>query len=365
VKLARALCVAGSLALASQAAEPGRYFAPPHAEGAALSPDGRHLAYFRWAGDRKTEVVIVDCEHPSSVSDAVLPQRPRSTAAEQQVLRWVNASTLAIRTRTGATWSMNVGGKTAPLDGIPFPPPRLEQPSDHRLVTSQVQSLLNYEFPERGVDIAGWDDAQRRALLLVTSREEPGRYFLYDRNLDQLTECVRLAPQLTRADLAAVRIYSVRTGVASRAQLLVAQPNRGTSARLPVVVLCRAMSQIQLPRFEPELHCLVAAGFAVVEFSGELGSPNATEPQHEALAVLLDHLPLDASRVAVLGLERGAVVAAKLLAEHPRQFRCGAMIDAPFALPRSDPVPILRTRTEGGKRAAAFVQFIAFAREKL
>ena len=361
-----------TLALTSGAgaADTARYFDPWHADGAVIAPDGQHVAYFLWAGERKSEVVIADCDYPSAPVAVVLGQRSKSAGTGTPKLQWANPNQVQALTRAREWWSITLAGKALRIEGsVPETPPPAVNPSAAGGLSALDPMLagISFKFPDRIVEVTSWDNAHNRAVLLVTSRSEPGRYFLYDNSQNRLTEFVRRMPFLRRSDLATVQLFSVRTGATGFVPALVAETSLPAAQPNPVVVFCRGeTAQDEKPHFEPELHALVAAGFTVIECSPPVPAPSAVSQLSQAVTILLARLSLNSPRIGIIGTGAGAALASEAIAQHPEQFRCAAIIDGPIlSFGHPDTRPFLSVRSENGKLAPALVSVIAFLRTQL
>ena len=365
------LGLALALTSGAGAADTARYFDPWHADGAVIAPDGQHVAYFLWVGERKSEVVIADCDYPTTPVAVVLGQRSKLAGTGMQKLQWANPSQVQALTRAREWWSITLAGKAVRIEGsVPEPPSTTVNPSAGSGAGSALDptfAALCLKFPDRTVEVTGWDNTRNRAVLLVTSRSEPGRYFLYDHSQDRLTEFVRRMPRLRRADLATVRLFAVRTGATGSMAAMLAEANLPPAQPNPVVVFCRGeAAKDEKPHFEPELHALVAAGFTVIEFAPPLPEASAVSQVSQALTTLLSRLSLNSSRVGLVGTGSGAILVSQAVARHPEQFRCAAIIDGPLlAFGHPDARPFLSVRSENGKLAPAFVAVIAFLHQQL
>ena len=299
-----------------RSAGPEQYFAHWHADAACVAPDGRHLAYLEEGGTAHVEAVVVDCDHPDKKHIYRLAIRSPLPHSALGVIAWLDPSIFQVDLPDRSHWLVGGAAEPQALGSGAQPIQAALEPAD---------AALADKFPGRMVSVTGWDQSRQRAVLWVHSASEAGRYFLYDRPTDQLTEFVGRLPLLHWADLAEVQTFVV-PGDRPRLALYSA-PRNSADRSLPLILLCRGGEiRAEALAYEPYAQALCAAGYAVVEVSVLPGdaSASSTRAQVAGVDLALARFNLDRTEVTALGV--GDDLALRVAKQHPERFRCGAAI---------------------------------------
>lgn len=212
-----------------------------------------------------------------------------------------------------------------------------------------VQTALERRFPRRFVELDEWDDAKARFLVLVTSDSDPGRYYIYDRASDELTQIARRAPDLSPARVSRSFSLSLTTGSGTALTGYLTLPSHPRGRAAPLVVICHDGPWDRfVPGFHREAQAFAAAGFAVWE-PNYRGSSGFGLAFREALSEGIDRIPLtdvmesvewlasrypvDPNRLGLYGRGFGGYLAIRALQLYPSRVEGVVAIDAPVDLP--------------------------------
>ena len=358
----KGLCLAGMLALFGWfRSGADLYFARWHADSPALAPDGRHMAFLEESGSTHVEVVIVDCAAPDLRSTTQLALLQPSPGPGLGALAWLDQTHCEVDLPDRTHWLITAGSDQAVAlgsAGSGLPPAPLEP----------AESAIAAKFLERSVTVASWDRTRQRAVLWVHSPAEAGRYFLYDRPTERLTEFDRRLPSLHWADLADVQSFQL-PGDRPRTAVYSAPHIRGTH-KLPLVLLDRGVEvRPDALEYEPFTQSLCAAGFAVLEVSSapDEWHTEREQAQLRALALAFVQFPVDRTRVAVLGVGPGGKWAQRLAGQHPEIFRCGVALGTGSTADASeaDAGRFFTVPKKYGERAAAATTALSYLRQRL
>ncbi len=340
-----------------RASGPEQYFAHWHADAACMAPDGRHLAYLEEAGSTHVEAVVVDCDHPDQKKTYRLAIHSPLSDSTLGVIAWRDPSRFQVDLPDRSHWLVG---------GAPEPQALGSGAKPVRATVEPADAALADKFPGRTVSVTGWDQPRQRAVLWVHSASEAGRYFLYDRPTDRLTEFVGRLPLLHWADLAEVQTFVV-PGNRPRPALYSA-PRNSAERSLPLILLCRGGEiRPEALAYEPYAQALCAAGYAVLEVSVLPGdsSAAAARGQMAGLDLALSRFNVDRTQVTALGV--GDDLALRVAKQHAERFRCGAAIGiGSFGSDpeEGDPSDSEPTNPESGATAVGSTQRQAIARGK-
>ena len=180
-------------------------FSPPlERDGAALAPDGVHVAYLRGEPE-PPRLVIVSLDRPDEIAAADLPEWMNTAAQRPGAARlvWLDARRVLAVSPKNQTCCYDVSGhELGDRTSAPAFDPSDALPPGSDL--QQIRTLLEEELPHRSITLLGCDRARQRFLLLATAhpsttgtpkagRDSPllppadaGRYFVYDQPHDLL-----------------------------------------------------------------------------------------------------------------------------------------------------------------------------------
>ncbi len=217
-------------------------------------------------------------------------------------------------------------------------------------------------FPDRLVTILDWTEDRRRAVVLVSSYSDAGRYFIYDEGTTgRWREFFRRAPGMpVEAEGAATPFaFDSPSGVRLRGVLTLPRQSRVNPP--PLVLYCREMpGRRTQPGVNREVQALSGMGFAVaqVDFRGAAG---LGARHRDAAREALDRIPIEdlratvswlaaekkinPRRVALVGQGFGGFLALRAVQLHPKEFRCAVSINSP-----TDPARWVREAPVAGAR---------------
>jgi pimeloyl-ACP methyl ester carboxylesterase len=211
-----------------------------------------------------------------------------------------------------------------------------------------IQSDLEKKFRHRFVQVLDWDDARDRILTLISSDQDPGRYYIYDRTKNLTVEFMRRAPWLEPDEVNAASSLSVTIPGGPTLTGYLTLPKRARLKRAPLIVFCHDGPWARaLPGYDREAQALASAGFAVwqvnyrgsdgfgVAFRTALRSAIDRIPLEDILASIDDiatRYPVDPHRMGLFGRGFGGYLALRGLQLFPDRFHCAVSIDAPTDL---------------------------------
>lgn len=215
---------------------------------------------------------------------------------------------------------------------------------DLRSLQAELERLL----PRRVVEIIDWDQAGRRVLLSTEGPADPGAFYIFDREKNQLLEFARRAPWIDVQQTHATLPFSYARPDGARISGLVTVPQQPRLKPVPMVVLLPDVPwQRVRSDFQTEVQALADMGFAVVQLNGR-GAWGLGLKQRSALTAGYDLVQVDdvvttitnlekifavnLKRVALIGRGHGGFIALRALQEHPDKFRCAIALDSPVNL---------------------------------
>ena len=211
-----------------------------------------------------------------------------------------------------------------------------------------VQATLSGKFPQRSVEVVGWDEGRARFLALVSGGNDPGRYFIYDRGPDRLVQFLRRDPYLDLDEINASAPFSIPAAGGARLTGYLTIPRHPVVNPPPVLVRCHGGPWERAePGFDRDAQVLAAMGFVVVDlnYRGSAGfgtryrealrqdvDAGPVEDIRTAVAWVAGQRKIDGKRIALLGEGFGGYVVLRALQLYPDDFRCGVAINAPTDL---------------------------------
>ena len=156
-----------------------------HCDSPVLSPDGVRVAFQQWDSPF-VRIVVVNLDQPGRTMYVNLG----TDWTESVTILWMSSQKVELRKGQEAnTFAVFT------VDAQPVLPAEAPIPSDHPsqplLDRPAIDGLLKQKLPHRSLQIANWDEAGRRVLLLASGSGDPGRFFVYDRSTDVLFEIAR------------------------------------------------------------------------------------------------------------------------------------------------------------------------------
>ena len=201
-----------------------------------------------------------------------------------------------------------------------------------------LQARIDRTFPGKTNRILGASRNGNRVLISSSAADDPGIYYVFDRQARQMMRFAAPYDRLYGLSYAAVRPvrYTSRDGLAINAYL--ALPPGAGERNLPLVVLAHGGPFARASwTFDPELQFLVSRGYAVLQpnFRGSTGYGRAfVERGYGQLgAGMIDDLEdgvewlvsqgiVDRSRVCVMGSSYGGYAALFAPIRSPSRYRC-------------------------------------------
>jgi pimeloyl-ACP methyl ester carboxylesterase len=211
---------------------------------------------------------------------------------------------------------------------------------------AQWQQSFEGVFAGRHVEILDWADDRRRALLLVSSESDAGRYFLHEEGTPgRLREFFRRAPGMpAEAEGVATPFdFESPSGVRLRGVLTLPRQSRVTPP--PLVVYCRDIpGRRTRPGVNREVQALSGMGFAVAQLDYR-GVAGLGARHRDAAKEAFDRVPIEdvratvawlaaaqrinPKRVALVGQGFGGFIALRAVQLYPGEFRCAVSINSP------------------------------------
>lgn len=211
-----------------------------------------------------------------------------------------------------------------------------------------LQLALERKLPRRTVEILEWDDARTRFLLRVTSGNEPGRYFVFQRTENLLVEFLRAAPWLKAGELHETQAFAFDSPAGVHLTGYLTLPRTPRLNPPPVILYFPAGFPARVPaEFDREAQILAGFGFIVVRVNHR-GTAGFGARHRDAIQAGVDRVPIedglaaldwlatqrrfDTRRIALMGEGFGGYLALRGLQLHPGRFRCAVAVNAPLDL---------------------------------
>lgn len=220
-----------------------------------------------------------------------------------------------------------------------------DQPQIHWLdpELAAVQTSAQSRFTSRTVQLVDWNDDRTRFLLLVAAENDPGRYFVFQRENQRCIECLRRAPWLDPSLANPAERFDLVTAKGIRVAGRLTRPKSTLLNPPPVVVWCHDGPWERFPTgYSREAQALADLGCLVlqVDYRGSLG---LGLHQSEALDRQFDQRPIDdvlaaldwlaprhsydPRRVVIVGEGFGGYLALRALQLQPQRFRAAIAIN--------------------------------------
>jgi dipeptidyl aminopeptidase/acylaminoacyl peptidase len=202
----------------------------------------------------------------------------------------------------------------------------------------KIQDALEAKLPGYDVIVTGFDDDERRAILLTYSDRLAGAYYLYDRKTDKLEKLGDAAPWMREDQLAYTTPveYKSRDGLVIHAYLTL--PQGAVSRDLPLVVIPHGGPSARVEwNYSPEAQFLANRGAAVLEpnFRGSTGYGKSfwqagfkqwgrkmQDDVTDGVKWLIERGVADEKKVAIYGASYGGYAALAGAAFTPELYAC-------------------------------------------
>lgn len=204
---------------------------------------------------------------------------------------------------------------------------------------SQLKRHLAQTYPGRTVTLTSASHDERRMVFHVGASNDPGTYFLYDRDTKKFEELARAMPWLDPAQLSPMQPIRLqaRDGLPLHGYLTL--PAGGGQRGLPMVVVPHGGPRSRdVAAFDPYVQLLASRGYAVlqVNFRGSVGyglefdkagwrewGGRMQDDLTDAVRWSIAEGIADPARICVFGASYGGYAAMMGLAQTPELFRCG------------------------------------------
>ena len=211
-----------------------------------------------------------------------------------------------------------------------------------------AQTQLEKQFPGRTIDFVDWSRDFQRIVVRLQGPADPGGYYLFDRTRAKLIEFARRAPEVEAQHLHRSETFAVKLPDGTRLTGLVTLPTSPRVKHAPLVVLCPAQPWRRVSAdYQAEVQALADMGFVVAQVNArgvwgfgqqyresiKAGYDDAQIADITAtVRALSASLPINTTRVALLGFEYGGYVALRAVQEHPELFKCAIAVNAPIEI---------------------------------
>ncbi len=241
---------------------------------------------------------------------------------------------------------------------------------------AQIQTQLQRKFPDRTVELLQWDDNRTRFLASVTGPADPGRFYVYTPEGEQLVLCARRTPWIASANVCRETPLAFTAGDGTPLAGRLTEARNSRIHPPPLVVLCPDGPGRPLSAgFDRDAQAFAGMGFVVLRVNyrgtgglglrhlGAIRSGVDSVPLGDIIAAIDSigaQTPIDRQRIAVVGEGLGGYLALRAVQVHPERFRCAVAISAPIDLGQWVREPDLIANTKARvDDAAAFRTLIA------
>jgi pimeloyl-ACP methyl ester carboxylesterase len=214
---------------------------------------------------------------------------------------------------------------------------------------AEFQAIVDAELPRHAVEILSWDEERTRFVLRVSSEEDPGAIYIYNRGEERALEQFRSrAPWLASTELNASTSFAFRTTDGVQLSGYVTLPKDSIVDPPPLLIYCApGLWDRAAPGFNREAEMLADMGLVVMRLnyrgSAGLGRNHLTAIQEGIDTIPIQDLiaaanwlaasrPVDLTRVIVMGEGFGGYLALKAVQTRPDVFRAAIGINAPTNL---------------------------------
>ena len=204
---------------------------------------------------------------------------------------------------------------------------------------AQLRNHLVQSYPGRTVTLTSASHDERRMVFHVGASNDPGTYFLYDRDTKKFEELARAMPWLDPARLAPMQPIRLRARDGLQLHGYLTLPAGGPQRGVPMILVPHGGPRARdMAVFDPYVQLLASRGYAVlqVNFRGSIGYGHEFDKAgwREWGGKMQDDLTdavrwsiaegiADPARICVFGASYGGYAAMMGLALTPELFRCG------------------------------------------
>lgn len=220
-----------------------------------------------------------------------------------------------------------------------------------------VQQELQNQLQGRVVQVLSWDRERKRFLAFVSSPNDPGRYFVFDREASRLTQFAKAMPWFDLDQVNLTDSLTVSTPVGVRLSAYLTTPRAPLLKPPPLVILLHDAPWTQTTAaFNRDAQILARFGFLVLRlnYRGSDGGgrnlrdalfSNYERAPYEDLEAALGALEkvrsFDKRRVVLFGTGFGGYLAARACQLYPDKYRCAVAWNSPV-----DPKNLVETQLE-------------------
>jgi dipeptidyl aminopeptidase/acylaminoacyl peptidase len=207
-----------------------------------------------------------------------------------------------------------------------------------KLPEARLSDELAELFPGQSAIIQNFSRDGRFASVLVSSDQNPGQYYVHDRDTKKLHKSGSVRPAITPSQMAVMEPleFTARDGLKIPAWLTMPKNPAG---KLPMVVLPHGGPYSVVDRwgFDEEVQLLASRGYAVLQInfrgSGGYGTDFVDagtlewggKMQHDltdGTRAVIEKFNIDPARVCMYGISYGAYAALMAVATEPGIYRC-------------------------------------------
>ncbi len=207
-------------------------------------------------------------------------------------------------------------------------------------LTARAHTALQKLFADSAVTIASRSRDGKKAVVLVTSNNEPGTYYLFDHDGQKVSELVRRAPWLKDAKFGVKKAIEFQARDRTPISGYLTYPAGREPRNLPMIINPHGgpFGIRQIGGFDSEAEFFASRGYAVLQInfrgSGGYGSTFRSAGHREWGRKMQDDITdgvqwaiaegiADKNRIAIYGASYGGYAAMMGLVRTPELFRCG------------------------------------------
>lgn len=204
----------------------------------------------------------------------------------------------------------------------------------------KLQAVVDKALPDHRNVFVGWGRDFRRVLVRCSSAREPGRYFLYDRARNSISEIYRAADWLKNARLGETEAIRLTARDGTPLHGFLTRPPGAAAKPLPTVLYVHGgpWGIRDSATFDPVVQFFATRGYAVLQVnyrgSGGYGRKFEDLARFEFGGTMLDDLDdavdwavaqghADPRQLLIAGASYGGYATLMGLVRHPERFRAG------------------------------------------